>query len=230
MMEERARFHIAEIVQGLQYLHEQGYIHRDLKPGNVLLDAEGHAKIIDFGLIKQGVWTDGATQLGDVCGTPAYNAPEMIEFNEYGGGVDFWACGVLLFKFLTGKNPFRGKDREDIHASVLRGGVVYPATLSEPAVAVMKGLMNTDLGQRLDAATIKGQKFFEIIKWEALATLTPPFRPTQPTDQNPTPNFDPEDDSVDLTPIDNEFVKKIPQEKYDDFDENWDSESESEPF
>ena len=73
--ENRARFYAAEIALGLQYLHEHGVVYRDLKPENLLLDSDGHIKITDFGLSKEGVEGD---ELHSLCGTAEYLAPEII--------------------------------------------------------------------------------------------------------------------------------------------------------
>ena len=73
--EERARFYAAEIAMGLQYLHSKGIVYRDLKPENLLLDADGHIKITDFGLSKENV---EGQELHSLCGTPEYLAPEII--------------------------------------------------------------------------------------------------------------------------------------------------------
>lgn len=73
--ENRARFYAAEIALGLHYLHSQGIVYRDLKPENLLLDADGHIKITDFGLSKGDV---SGNELHSLCGTPEYLAPEII--------------------------------------------------------------------------------------------------------------------------------------------------------
>ena len=73
--ENRARFYAAEIAMGLQYLHSKGIVYRDLKPENLLLDADGHIKITDFGLSKENV---EGQELHSLCGTPEYLAPEII--------------------------------------------------------------------------------------------------------------------------------------------------------
>ena len=73
--ENRARFYAAEIALGLQYLHSKGIVYRDLKPENLLLDADGHIKITDFGLSKENA---SGEELHSLCGTPEYLAPEII--------------------------------------------------------------------------------------------------------------------------------------------------------
>jgi protein-serine/threonine kinase len=78
--EDRARFYAAEICLGLGHLHKHNIVYRDLKPENLLLDADGHIKICDFGLSKQGVESD---EVKSICGTPEYLAPEVIQHKSY---------------------------------------------------------------------------------------------------------------------------------------------------
>uniref|UniRef100_A0A8C8CP55 Protein kinase domain-containing protein n=1 Tax=Oncorhynchus tshawytscha TaxID=74940 RepID=A0A8C8CP55_ONCTS len=90
----RARFYGAEIVSALEYLHSRDVVYRDLKLENLMLDNDGHVKITDFGLCKEGI-TDGAT-MKTFCGTPEYLAPEVLEDNDYGRAVDWWGLGVVM--------------------------------------------------------------------------------------------------------------------------------------
>jgi serum/glucocorticoid-regulated kinase 2 len=76
MTEDQAKFYFIEILYGLQYLHEQGIIYRDLKPENLFIDADGHIKIGDFGLSKSGIDRESLTY--SFCGSAEYMPPEMI--------------------------------------------------------------------------------------------------------------------------------------------------------
>ena len=88
--EERTVFYAAEITLAIESLHKNNVIYRDLKPENVLLDEEGHIKITDFGLSKQGV-ASGHKKAYTFCGTPEYLAPEIIKGVGHDKGVDWWS-------------------------------------------------------------------------------------------------------------------------------------------
>ncbi len=92
-----------QLAQALAHAHRHGVVHRDLKPGNVLLDAEAHAKLADFGLARGADALHTGT--GIVPGTPFYMAPELLAGNVPGAASDLYALGVLLFELLTGRRP-----------------------------------------------------------------------------------------------------------------------------
>ena len=104
--EDRIRFHVAEIILAVETLHKNGIIYRDLKPENILLDSEGHIRLTDFGLSKQGIFRDQESQAFTICGTPEYLAPEIIRGEGHGPAVDWWSLGALVFEMYTSRPPF----------------------------------------------------------------------------------------------------------------------------
>uniref|UniRef100_A0A8C2WVU2 cGMP-dependent protein kinase n=1 Tax=Cyclopterus lumpus TaxID=8103 RepID=A0A8C2WVU2_CYCLU len=116
--EPTARFCTGCVLEAFDYLHTMGIVYRDLKPENLLLDAEGYVKMADFGFAKKiglgkKTWT--------FCGTPEYVAPEVIMNKGHDFGADCWSLGILIFELLTGNPPFTGSDPIKIYTLVLHG-------------------------------------------------------------------------------------------------------------
>jgi tetratricopeptide (TPR) repeat protein/predicted Ser/Thr protein kinase len=97
-----------QICEGLQAAHQKGVIHRDLKPQNVMLDAQDHVLLTDFGLAKTLEQT-GVTHTGAVIGTPNYMSPEQVRGETAGPQSDIYSLGVILYEMAAGKVPFTGK-------------------------------------------------------------------------------------------------------------------------
>ncbi|XP_055379850.1 serine/threonine-protein kinase N isoform X7 [Condylostylus longicornis] len=181
--EPRAVFYAACVVLGLQYLHENKIIYRDLKLDNLLLDTEGYVKIADFGLCKEGMGFGDRT--GTFCGTPEFLAPEVLTETSYTRAVDWWGLGVLIFEMLVGESPFPGDDEEEVFDSIVNDEVRYPRFLSLEAIAIMRRLLRKNPERRLgsserDAEDVKKQAFFRTIAWDdlLLRKVRPPFVPT----------------------------------------------------
>ncbi len=96
-----------QVCQGLAQAHKLGVVHRDLKPGNIMIDREGNARIMDFGIARSLEARD-ITDRGAMIGTPKYMAPEQVEGREVDQRSDIYALGVILYEMLTGKVPFVG--------------------------------------------------------------------------------------------------------------------------
>ncbi|OMJ83362.1 hypothetical protein SteCoe_15766 [Stentor coeruleus] len=168
--EEKARFYMIEILLALQELHNHGIIFRDLKPDNVVLDEEGHAKLTDFGLSKEGVDDDKLTK--SFCGSVAYLAPEMIRRTGHSRSVDWYLFGVLLYEMIVGSPPYYSSSREQLFNNIQRGKLKMPTFVSNEARNLIKVLLQRDPNKRLgaskkDAEEVKADPFFKGTNWEA---------------------------------------------------------------
>ena len=122
---------------GLDYAHRRNVVHRDIKPANMILPKDGGLKIVDFGIARFG--NERFTRTGQVMGSIYYMSPEQINGEESDAGTDIYSTGVVLFEFLTGELPFRGKDTASALMKILRDPVPplsthlrdYPAELDQ---------------------------------------------------------------------------------------------------
>ncbi|CAG9324763.1 unnamed protein product [Blepharisma stoltei] len=173
--EDKAKFYITEILLALEELHKHEILFRDLKPGNVVLDKDGHARLTDFGLSKEGV-SDGQLNRS-FCGSIAYLAPEMLRRAGHTRSVDWYLLGVLLYEMMVGSPPYYSHNREELFNNIQRGKLRFPKNLSENAKSLIKQLLNRDPSKRLgaskrDADEIKEHPFFENIDWNAFLNKT----------------------------------------------------------
>jgi len=175
---ERTRFYSAEIVLALGYLHSNGIIYRDLKPENVLIDGDGHVKVTDFGLSKEGLV--GNTKTTTFCGTPEYLAPEVLLGNEYSFAVDYWSLGTLMYEMLTGLPAFYDKDVQKMYRYKMKADIEMPDEMEESAKDIILRFLDKNSDTRLqNLEEIKAHPYFSTINWEALynKTLEVPYVP-----------------------------------------------------
>lgn len=121
-------YYTAELLVALQYLHQNDIIYRDLKPDNVMIDRDGHAKLIDFGFARE-LTKKMSFKTYTNCGTMGYTAPEVLLNQNSNSGysfeADIWSFGIMLSELLTGSLPFAEKeDPVAICDAVLRGEVI----------------------------------------------------------------------------------------------------------
>jgi len=177
--EERSRFYTAEILLGIEALHKNNVVYRDLKPENLLLDKEGHIRICDFGLSKEDVVGD---TVKSICGTPEYLAPEVIRRQQYGKVVDWWSLGTLIWEMIVGLPPFYDTNRQKMYRKILDCQLVQPKIMSTPAYHVCSGMLERVPTKRLGykgAGEIKAMPWFADINWDKLLKMEiePPFKP-----------------------------------------------------
>jgi hypothetical protein len=142
LSEEVSRIYIAEILLAIQYLHKKEIIFRDLKPDNIVIDHEGHCKLTDFGLSKEGI--DDNISAQSFCGSLAYLAPEMLARQGHGKSVDWYLLGVLLYEMLVGKTPYFSRDKEQLLKNIENADLYFPKDLSNMAKLLILQLMDRD--------------------------------------------------------------------------------------
>ncbi|KAM3915693.1 protein kinase C theta type-like [Leptodactylus fuscus] len=169
---DNVRFYTAEISCGLQFLHGHTIIHRDLKPGNIMLDGNGHIRIIDLGIARDGVTS--SRKIRGLAGTRRYMAPEVLLGLEYDAAVDWWSLGIVVSIMATGSSPF------DFYRNVTRDEPEIPTSLDAQLKDLLIQLLQKDPEKRLGVNNnIRDHPFFNIICWEELEMrrAQPPFTP-----------------------------------------------------
>lgn len=188
------RLYIAEIALALGHLHAQGYVYRDLKPENVLLDEDGHVCLTDFGLARQLGRSERAYTF---CGSPDYFAPELLAAARrgYGQQVDWWSLGILAYELRVGIPPFYDKNPQNMQKNILTGCVTMPTWVKSEFVDLVLGLLARDpserLGSKKDVEDVKGHPFFTELDWKRVykREYDPEYKPTTISETD-TQNFD----------------------------------------
>ncbi|EHB03091.1 Protein kinase C iota type [Heterocephalus glaber] len=225
LLEEHARFYSAEISLAVNYIHRQGILCRILKMENVLLDSEGHIKLIDFCLCMEGL------QPGDTtctfCGIPNFLAPELIRREDYSFSVDWWNLGVLMYIMMIQESPFHLDENSDnpyensieyVLQVILEREIGITCCLSVQAASVLEVFLNKDPKERLGCHPHRGftdiqeHPFFQNMDWGMMEQkqVVPSFKPNI-SEGFGLDNFDPEftNQPVRLTPDDNDFVREL---------------------
>ncbi|CAL8344290.1 unnamed protein product [Lota lota] len=202
--ETTAKFCVGCVTEAFHYLHRSGVIYRDLKPENLMLDAEGYVKLVDFGFAKkiksgQRTWT--------FCGTPEYVAPEVILNKGHSFSVDFWSLGILVFELLIGSPPFSGSDQMMTYTFILKGveKMDFPKKISKRPEDLIRKLCRRNPVERLGnlkngIIDIKKHRWFTGFNWEGLKgrTLPSPLRRELcgPSDHSYFDSYPPDDSSA----------------------------------
>ncbi|KAL9885164.1 rho associated coiled-coil containing protein kinase isoform 4-T4 [Glossina fuscipes fuscipes] len=206
--EKWAIFYAMEVVLALDTIHNMGFVHRDVKPDNMLLDRYGHLKLADFGTCMR-MGSNGLVVSNNAVGTPDYISPEVLQSqgvdNEYGRECDWWSVGIFLYEMLVGDTPFYADSLVGTYGKIMdhKNSLSFPAEveLSENAKSLIRAFL-TDRTQRLGRQgidEIKAHPFFHNDTWnfDNIRESVPPVVPELSSDDD-TRNF--EDIERDETP------------------------------
>ena len=148
MKEKHALHYFYQILQGLNYLHSNNIIHRDIKPQNILIDKYNVCKIADFGFAR---YKEEDTLLKTVCGSPLYMAPEIIKKQHYTESADIWSAGVLFYQMLTGSHPFKCSSFYELSKLVDDGEdcIKYPPYMTAVSRDILQNVFIFDYNERI---------------------------------------------------------------------------------
>ncbi|XP_065203126.1 probable serine/threonine-protein kinase tsuA [Planococcus citri] len=186
--ENKVKKVLRDLIAALYYLHSNRVLHRDLKPQNVLLDANETAKLCDFGFAK----SLGRDLLTSIKGTPLYMAPELMNESPYDHRVDLWSLGCIGYELLTGHTPYSTTSIVQLIQMVRMKPIQWPTHLSEVCLSFLKGLLQKNPLERLTWPYILhhpfiAQAFFPLVtdynrmnSWNPLPATAYNFMPIQP--------------------------------------------------
>ncbi|KAK0090146.1 hypothetical protein PV325_002571 [Microctonus aethiopoides] len=179
--EEKAQMIVCDLVSALYYLHSNRVLHRDLKPQNVLIEANGIAKLCDFGFARS--MSTGTHVLTSIKGTPLYMAPELIEECPYDHNADLWSLGCIAYEMIVGKPPFQTTSILHLVRLIRFEPIKWPDFISSNCKTFLQGLLQKDPSKRLSWPQLLDHPFVKdgilLVNGGALTSFTTPLSASQ---------------------------------------------------
>jgi len=163
---KQAQSFFRDLILCLQYIHSEGIVHRDIKPGNLMITLEGILKVSDFGVAERLSSFEDMSYCSKTQGSPAFQPPEIASGAERFSGVkgDVWAAGISLFYIVTGEYPFAGNTVYTLFENIARAEYVIPTSLQRehPQLALLiTGMLEPDKNKRLSVSEIINHQWLQ---------------------------------------------------------------------
>jgi serine/threonine-protein kinase len=171
---------LAQVGSALDHAHSMGYVHRDVKPSNVLLDEAGNCLLMDFGLARVLARTVRITRSGAMLGTPQYMSPEQGRGERVDGRSDLYALGVMLYEMATGRVPYDGKTPVEVISQHIHEPVPPPRQRNPALPPAVEAVILKALAKRPDDRFQTAGALVEALREALVAGRPAPARPPEP--------------------------------------------------
>lgn len=173
----QAHLYFCQLIEGLEYLHDHRVIHKDIKPGNLLLTVDEVIKITDFGVAEQlEMFSIDGDQIKTSQGSPAFQPPEVANGEDSFSGfkIDIWSSGVTLYNMTTGKYPFEGDNIYKLFENIGKGEYTIPDEVDDVLASLLQGMLQFDAAERFSIRQIQVHDWFRKKHPRMLDYVAPP--------------------------------------------------------
>ncbi len=195
---------MTELLDAIDFAHNEGVVHRDIKPANVMVDHEGHVKLADFGVARiSDPDRQGATQVGTMVGTPAYMSPEQVQGLKIDRRTDIFSAGVVFYQFLTGQRPFQGGGAFSVAKRIVQDDPPAPSLIIDSISPEYDEIVSRALAKDPDKRFQSAGEFAEALQRaaEGLPAEVPEDDSTQMLREGDLPHADPAPAHPSLAPF-----------------------------